>query len=262
MSVIALLTDFGLADHYVGTVKGVILSHAPGASIVDIAHDVPAHGIRTASYLLWASYRYFPANTVFVCVVDPGVGSTRRIVCVKVRSYCFLAPDNGVLDLVLSEEKVSEAIEVRWHGDEIVGLRGVRMAGSSSTFHGRDVFAPVAAALSKGIWWSREAKRIELSHPALQFVDSFASRSRAKVFHVDRFGNIVTNIRLSRPDIKGVRVGRRVVRTWISHYAEAPRNIPCLIIGSSGLVEVVAREQSAQRLLRASLDTPLEILVR
>jgi S-adenosylmethionine hydrolase len=262
MSVIALLTDFGLTDHYAGAMKGVILSRLPGVRLVDISHDVSSHGVRQAAYLLWAAYKFFPAGTVFVCVVDPGVGSKRRILCVRVPRYWFLAPDNGLLDLVLCEEPIVEAVEVIRSGDTIMGLPSVQVAGKSNTFHGRDIFAPVAAALASGKRWSPAARRIHLQVPPPQFVGTSNAATEPRILHIDRFGNLITNVRLGKSMIEGLRVGRRVVKKWISFYAEAPIGKPALIIGSSGLVEIVARERSARHLLHASLETPVGILRR
>lgn len=269
-SVIALLTDFGVSDQYVGTMKGVILSTAPHAHLVDISHDVSPQNVVQAGYLLWASYKYFPEGSIFVCVVDPGVGSNRRIVCVKASQYFFLAPDNGLLNFVLREENVKEAIEVRVVGRVIHGLPGVHVAGDSSTFHGRDILAPVAAALSQGKSWSPDAPRTILDVPAPQFVDSKNPKVTARILHIDSFGNLITNIRIgAKEEIKnfapalrprtGIRIGRTRIGTWISNYAEAPAKKACLILGSSGLVEIVAKNSSAQKLLRATLSTPITI---
>ncbi len=270
-SVIALLTDFGVSDQYVGTMKGVILSTAPHAHLVDISHDVSPQNVVQAGYLLWASYKYFPEGSIFVCVVDPGVGSNRRIVCVKTSQYIFLAPDNGLLNFVLREENVKEAIEVRVVGRVIRGLPGVHVAGDSNTFHGRDILAPVAAALSQGKSWSADAPCTTLDVPPPQFVDSKNPKVTARILHIDRFGNLITNIRIgAKGEIKdfvpALRIGRLPagqagtrVGTWISNYAEAPPKKACLILGSSGLVEIVAKNSSAQKLLRATLSTPITI---
>ena len=264
MSVIALLTDFGVSDQYVGTMKGVILSNAPNTHLVDISHEVSPHNVVQAGYLLWASYKYFPEGTIFVCVVDPGVGSTRKIICVRTSRHLFLAPDNGLLNFVLREENVREAIEVRAEGGAIRGLPAIHLAGDSSTFHGRDIFAPVAAALSQGKNWSPDVPRITLDVPPPQFVDSKNSKITPRILHIDRFGNLITNIRIDEKDedknfAPTLHVGRTQVGTWISNYAEAPKKKPCLILGSSGLVEIVAKNSSAQQLLRASLSTPITI---
>ncbi|TLY27641.1 MAG: SAM-dependent chlorinase/fluorinase, partial [Ignavibacteria bacterium] len=140
---IALLTDFGLSDPYVGSMKGVISAIAPGTPILDLSHEVLPQNITQAGYLLWSCYKYFPAGTIFVCVVDPGVGSGRRVLCVDGAGYRFLGPDNGLLQLVLDSLDGYSIVIVenrRYFRNEI-----------SPTFHGRDIFAPVAAHLSRGV---------------------------------------------------------------------------------------------------------------
>ena len=140
--VIALLSDFGTADHYVGTMKGVMLGICPEAALVDITHDVPPHDLRTGARQLAASYRYFPAGTVFLAVVDPGVGSSRRGIAVETADHRFVAPDNGLLSAVLDEAPARRVVELT--------ERKFARATISRTFEGRDRFAPAAAWLAKG----------------------------------------------------------------------------------------------------------------
>jgi S-adenosyl-L-methionine hydrolase (adenosine-forming) len=241
-------------DPYAGIVKGVILSINPSARIIDISHNVEPHNINQAGYLLWSSYRYFPPGTIFVCIVDPGVGSGRKILGVRTRLFTFLAPDNGLLDYVLSEEKSVQAIRVREHGPFV--LRKV-----SSTFHGRDIFAPVAADLSLGIPLLRMGTRISLPPKHSLFVKGSDAEAHARIVHIDRFGNIITNLRWNEKDEDtGIALGGRQVKQWIASYAEAPTNKPCLIIGGSGLVEIVLKEGSASEFLGATTATPLRIM--
>jgi len=141
--VVALLTDFGMQDYYVAAMKGVILSIDTNANIVDITHKIPPQDVATASFILKACYKDFPRGTIFVCVVDPGVGSDRRALVVETDSYKFVAPDNGLLDGVLSES-------VDFRAFSITNRKYMRR-DVSNTFHGRDVFAPIAAAISLGI---------------------------------------------------------------------------------------------------------------
>ena len=250
---IALLTDFGSKDQYVGIVKAVILSINPSARIIDISHDVKPYNVDQAGYFLWSSYRYFPPGTIFVCVVDPGVGSARRIIGVRSRLFTFLAPDNGLLDYVLSEEKNVHAIKVKEHGASIP-------TKVSGTFHGRDIFAPIAADLSSGISLSRMGHRIHLPQKPSPFVSSAERGTIGKIIHIDRFGNIITNIRWGEPrNGIGIAVAGRIVRQWISNYAEAPPNRRCLIIGSSGLVEIVLKEGNAAEFLDLDTASPLKI---
>ncbi|HWP81212.1 MAG TPA: SAM-dependent chlorinase/fluorinase [Bacteroidota bacterium] len=265
MSLIALLTDFGLSDHYVGTMKGVIVSANPGARIIDLSHDVRPQQVHEAGYLLWAAYTYFPKGTIFVCVVDPGVGSTRRILAVETEHYRFLTPDNGLLDYVLAEERIIAAREVVVTANGVKGLPRVRIERISSTFHGRDIFAPVAAALSRGDQWTGEAPLLSLKTPDSVFVDSHRGKVQPRILHIDRFGNLITNIRSSnfyeaKTLAPALRVGKKRVRRWISNYSEGSLREPSLILGSSSLIEVVLREGSAARHLRASLATKLAIV--
>ncbi len=251
---IVLLTDFGRADQYVGVMKGVIASINPHAKVIDLSHEVGAQAIRQGAYLLWAAYRFFPEGTTFVAVVDPGVGSDRRILAVRTARSVFLAPDNGLLDFILHDQPATECSEVRLHGSPFV-LREI-----STTFHGRDIFAPVAAYLSAGVSLAEVGIPVTPPVPANPFVESKGSKGAA-VVHIDRFGNIVTNVALRGAHglIRALSVKNIVVQKWIRTYQEAPARQPCLIEGSSGLVEVVIKNGSAAGRLGVSLTTPLKV---
>lgn len=260
--VIALLTDFGRVDHYVATVNGVVLSINPSATIVDISHDVQPQNIRQAGYLLWAAYKFFPNDTIFVCVVDPGVGGKRRIVGLRTMRGVFLAPDNMLLDFILAEEKVLEAVEVP-QSDNPYLLQVV-----SSTFHGRDIFAPVAAHLSLGVPLRKFGSPIAV-HPTMSpFLDVRKERSKtAEILHVDRFGNIITNLQVGHIEtashsLGAVIVGAKRINRWARTYEEAPGRKPVLILGSSGLVEIVVKNDSAARFLKATIGDSLKVLWR
>src|ERR671919_799513 len=185
--VIALLSDFGTHDHYAGTMKGVILTICPDVTLVDITHDVPVHDVLDGALQLAASARYFPAGTIFLAVVDPGVGSSRRGIAAEAGDYRFVAPDNGVLTAVLRE----------WAPKKVVELTERRYARPtvSRTFEGRDRFAPAAAWLAKGIQLTAlgrpvtEYQRLEIPMP-----ETADDALRGAVLRVDRFGNLVTNI--------------------------------------------------------------------
>src|ERR1700687_3172198 len=190
--IIALLTDFGLRDHYAGTMKGVALGICPDATLVDISHDVPAHDVVAGALELAACYRYFPPGTVFLVVVDPGVGSTRRGIAAEAGEYRFVGPDNGVLSLVFDEtppRRVVELTERRYARPTV-----------SRTFEGRDRFAPAAAWLAKGTDVGALGRpagaiqrlagaRLEVPRPEID-----ANRIVGEVLRVDRFGNLITNI--------------------------------------------------------------------
>ena len=251
--IIALLTDFGDRDHYVGTVKGVILSINPRARIVDISHTVHPQNVAEAGYLLWASYRFFPRGTTFTCVVDPGVGSERKIVCIETARHRFIAPDNGLLDLVILQERAFKSFEIL--NPYRFGLKPI-----SSTFHGRDVFAPLAAYLSLGKSISQFGKKCVLKKPSPVFYDPEKGVVGAKILHVDHFGNLVTSIPEQYFDACTIEVGTTRISTRIRSYAEAPPHRPCMIVGSSGLIEVVVREGSASETLRANLEMSVKVL--
>jgi len=254
--VIALLTDFGTSDEYAGVMKGVILSIAPSARIVDISHNVEPQNVEEAGYLLWASYQHFPEGSVFVAVVDPGVGTERGILGLRTRRHTFLAPDNGLLDFILSEEHASSVVLLRDAGAYVA-------SNISKTFHGRDIFAPGAAWLAKGVPLSRLGVRRAIPKVASPFVSSDAPAARGRILHVDKYGNIVTNFRWKKSEReRGVVLRDRRLRRWIENYEEGPRGVPCLIIGGTGLVEIVVKRESAAALLGVKAGETLGVLRR
>jgi S-adenosylmethionine hydrolase len=224
---IALLTDFGLRDPYVGAMKGVIASIAPQARVIDISHDVPPFGVREGAWILRIAAPYFPPGTVFVVVVDPGVGTGRRILLAKAGGRLYLAPDNGLLgDLGGREFRA-------------VTNRGLFLENVSSTFHGRDIFAPVAARLARGLPSERVGPRIR-SIVRLP-------RTNGRVVWIDRFGNVVTDL---PPGPTRLRFrGRRI--PVVPTYAAARRGRLVAVVGSSGTLEIAAVEGNAARRLGA-----------
>jgi S-adenosylmethionine hydrolase len=242
---IALLTDFGTKDHFVGAMKGVILGINPNAAIVDITHEVAPHDIRSAAFLLLCCYRDFPPGTIFVVVVDPGVGSERRAIAVEAGGYFFVGPDNGVFSYVLEREVKGIARELT--------NKAYRRPSVSTTFHGRDVFAPAAAHISKNTAFSDlgpEAADLATLPSSLPLRDA-AVTIRGEVVHVDRFGNLITNL---RPEDLGKRfrlqIGTHSVDRVFSHFAEGPEGTPFLIEGSTGFMEIAVRNGSASELLQ------------
>src|SRR5438094_9420177 len=201
--VIALLTDFGSRDHYAGTMKGVALGICPDATLVDITHEVPPHDVLAGALELAAAYKYFPAGTIFLVVVDPGVGSTRRGIAADTGDFKFVAPDNGVLTSVLDEHPAKKVVELT--------ERKYARPTVSRTFEGRDRFAPAAAWLAKGIELSALGRpagavtRLDVPKPTVG-----ADRIDGQVLRVDRFGNLITNIdrrtfdRLATTEARGV----------------------------------------------------------
>jgi hypothetical protein len=186
-SIIALLTDFGTSDAYVGIMKGVILSRCPTVQIIDLTHEVAPQNIRQAAYLLGTAYQHFPAQTIFVVVVDPGVGTQRQAVAVRTTHGIFVAPDNGVLSEVVERETVFAAIRLPI------------AAESSHTFHGRDVFAPAAGLLANGAALRTLGTAADplLRLPLLTGVDN-GRTLQGEVIYCDRFGNLITNLGVFR----------------------------------------------------------------
>lgn len=262
---IALITDFGLSDHYVGTMKAIIAGINPAVSIIDISHEIAPQAVQQAAYLLWAAYRYFPTGTIFLSVVDPGVGSDRSIIIAESDAYHFVAPNNGILDFIISEEERLEAIEIR--SEEILHLseKGVALSEVSTTFHGRDVFAPIVAHLSKGESLAMFGRTITLTSARSPFCNPKFPDTVPKVLHIDRFGNIITNIRIKTSSemgesIRGIKIGEMKINRWITNYTEAPVGEPCMILGSSKLVEIVSKNASASSMLGVDLKTKIELI--
>ena len=239
---IVLLTDFGLQDHYVGVMKGVILSRVPEATFVDLTHEVSPQGVREGAYLLAVSYRYFPVGTIFLAVVDPGVGTERRALVIRTEAHFFVGPDNGLFTLVL---KRSRTAEIR-----AVEVERFRLPEASFTFHGRDLFAPVAAEVLSGRPFEEFGPKI--SDPVLlEFPEPepVPGGLRVPVLKADRFGNLILNLpaeTLSGRRFRVVVEGRRV--PFVRTYAEAPEGEPLALIGSDGFLEIAVNQGSAARI--------------
>ncbi len=185
--VIALLTDFGTKDGFVGAVKGVILSINPSAQVVDITHEVEPFDILEGALILKAHYSYFPKGSIFMCVVDPGVGSERRGIVVKTERYTFVGPDNGIFDLVLREEKNFETF--------VIENESFTLPRKNNTFHGRDIFAPVSAYLSKGVSPERIGRKTEyIFRLPIPEVKEEKDYIEGVILHFDRFGNAITSV--------------------------------------------------------------------
>ena len=259
--VIALLTDFGLRDHYVGTMKGVALGICPDATFVDISHDIPAHDVLAGALELAAAYRYFPAGTVFLVVVDPGVGSSRRGVAVEAADYKFVAPDNGVLALVLEESPAGQIVE-------LTESRYARPS-ISRTFEGRDRFAPAAAWLAAGV----ELTALGRPSGSLQPLDVPRAKVtggeiEGQIVRVDRFGNLITNIdrksfeALSARDGFAIRIGAERFENVVSTYADVAPGALCALFGSTGHLEIAARGASAAAALAVGRGAAVHVCRR
>jgi len=244
---ITLLTDFGTDDYFVGAMKGVILSVNPNAELIDITHDIPPHDIHAAAFTLLACYRSFAHGTIHVAVVDPGVGSKRRPLLAVAGRQFFIGPDNGILSYVLDNEP-DQAI---FH---ITAEKFFRKP-VSATFHGRDVFAPVAAALSTGLPADSFGPKIDdpVKLSALKPVVGSNGKVSGRIIHIDQFGNCVTNIERSSLSGKkpvSVMVKGKRVEAFREFYGEAGADKrPFAIWGSAGFLEVSARNRSAAKVL-------------
>jgi len=242
-SIITLLTDFGTADGYVGEVKGVILARVPDATIIDITHDIPPQDVEAARLVVARVWRRFPPATVHVVVVDPGVGTERASLAVRSDDRFLVGPDNGVLSPALL---VADALTVRL----------IAPPDASATFHGRDVFAPAAAALASGI--SIEDLGAPMPHPCIRRTPEPKRMPdgalAGEVISVDRFGNAITNIvglRAGTVDVAGLSLLLR--RT----YGEVELGKALAIVGSTGLIEIAVRDGSAARTLDLRRGTPV-----
>ncbi len=246
--IVTLLTDFGLRDPFVGIVKGAALRAAPKLELVDITHDVPPQDVGTAAFFAWTLLGRFPAGTVHVVVVDPGVGTPRRLLAVAAHECYWLAPDNGVLTPVLG---AASTIDVR-----SLDLEHLGVVPESRTFHGRDVLAPVAAWLASGKFgFSALGPRVP--DPQLG-ADPFAGSAR--VVHVDRYGNLVTNVRATAvPAQAALRVGGRVVPR-AGTYGDVRAGELLAYAGSHGLLEVAVADGDAARELKLGCGAPVEVV--
>lgn len=246
MSVITLLTDFGTSDYFVGAMKGAILSVNPQAIIADITHEVPPQDIQSAAFSLFAVYKTFPAGTIHVAVVDPGVGSSRRPIVVRAGDYFFVGPDNGLFTYIYDRELMYQVFHV-------TAEKYFRQP-ASTTFHGRDIFAPVAAVLSKGVEAEEfgrvitDAVRLESSLVA----EVKDGRVEGRIIHIDRFGNCITNITRDVFDDKSARliVKGKTISEFREFYADNPRNEPFAIWGSAGFLEISINGASAAHKLQ------------
>lgn len=257
--IVALLSDFGTRDHYTGVMKGVVLSICPDAVLVDVSHDLPAHDIPFAALELAATYKYFPAGTIFVVVVDPGVGSARRGIAAEVGDWKFVAPDNGVLTAVFQEtppKKVVELTERRYARPTV-----------SRTFEGRDRFAPAGAWLAKGIQLPALGRpvtdyvQIALAQPVLE-----QGTIRGEVVRIDRFGNVVTNIdrrlcaRLAPAGEPLVMaLGGRSIARFVNTFSDIAPGEVCALYGSTDHLECAAHAASAAEVLGVAVGAPVSV---
>jgi len=272
--IITLTTDFGYEDAYVAAVKGAILSINPEANIIDISHSIKPQNILQAAFILSVAYRYFPKQTIHMAIVDPGVGSERQGIILKTPSAIFVAPDNGILSYIIDDlfSVESRSLTQQTHDlEEIVFKKGLEAAAItdprfwrhpvSPTFHGRDIFAPVAAGLSLGISPYEFGEKINSLHilsipkPSLDSEGNLVGR----VLHVDRFGSLITNIKSN--DLPGkdvvIEVAGYCIQGISDYYAQ--KGGVMAIVGSSGYLEVSLRDGSACDFLGTTVGDEIKV---
>ena len=259
--IITLLTDFGTEDYFVGAMKGVILTRSPEAVIVDITHAIPPQDVQAGAFMLSAVYSNFPTGSIHVAVVDPGVGSDRRPIMVETGDYMFVGPDNGLFSIVLDREPAAQVRHLI-NGNYFLQNR-------SSTFHGRDIFAPVAAALAEGAPPGNLGPTI-LDPARLGFTESKIRADgtiAGTIIHIDHFGNCVTNIGWGnlRPLQKTrsfcLRAKEYEIRRLLRSYGEAAAEpeAPFLIVGSAGFLEISVCCSSAARELNIAVGDSVQL---
>ncbi|WP_112432799.1 SAM hydrolase/SAM-dependent halogenase family protein [Thermogemmatispora tikiterensis] len=263
--VIALMTDFGLRDGFVGIMKGVIAGIVPQAQLIDISHEIAAQNVAAGAWLLSTAYRYFPAGSVFLCVVDPGVGSQRRAIALEAGDWFFVGPDNGLFSYVLAEQPLRQVVALE--------NPAYRLPAVSTTFHGRDIFAPAAAHLARGVPLSDfgptldpdSLQRLDLSLPRRE-----GGRIEARVIYIDHFGNLVTSIPLAlvpdlftAPSVRLLIPGRHLTieRRQPFFAGEAGEGEPFVYSDSAGYVGVAIRNGSAAATLGIAVGEAVTLVI-
>ncbi len=262
-NIITLTTDFGLEDAYVGQVKGAVLKNNISVNIIDLCHSIAAHDILSAAVTIRTSYTYFPTGTIHLIIVDPGVGSQRRILAAASEDQLFIAPDNGVLSLLFRDNIIQTV-----HRVENTSLFPSEI---SSTFHARDIMGPVAGALAGGMPLDKVGPKATVnSCIQLNIPEPTVSKNKvdAQVLHIDRFGNIRTNINITATDLtedlirfSGVRIKGHQVNTISSTYADSPTGSLVALIDSAGYLEIAVNKGSAAELTKCRIGTPLILLL-
>ena len=257
MSLVVLLTDFGTKDYYVGLMKGVLSGINPLLRVVDLTHEIEPQNVKQAAFVVWASRKFFPEDTIFVCVVDPGVGSEREIICGIIDGQTFLAPDNGLLNYVVGEAKESEFYKVN--------NRKLMLSNVSTTFHGRDVFAPVAAHLSRTARPTELGERFRYATVKPFYTKVKAGKNNGEIVYRDRFGNLFTNFLWDDSLLSGkpgLRINSRSISNFVRTYSEGKTRTPVCVKGSSGLVEVAVNRGDASKLVKAKVGTKIMLTMR
>jgi S-adenosylmethionine hydrolase len=255
VALVTLTTDFGTIDPFVGIMKGVIATRAPGVQVVDVSHGVPAENVLAGALVLKAATPYFPRGTVHVAVVDPGVGTERSAICIETADACFVGPDNGLLTLAAPRDRVIRVSEIT---NERYMLSPI-----SHTFHGRDVFAPAAAALATGIPpTSLGPEQTEIDYLDLPTPVPDGKAVRGQVIYADVFGNLATNIEATMlpPSIDHIEIAGRSIRHFVPTYGAVGPGELLALVNSWGLVEIAQREGDARELLGASVGATVTVV--
>jgi len=261
-AIITLTSDFGLTDAYTAAMKGVILRINPDVYLIDISHTINAQDVSTAAFILSTVYRYFPNNTIHLVVVDPGVGTERRAIALKTPDAYFVAPDNGVLSYILQDYECEK-------GRLSAGLEAVQLTNTkywlapvSNTFHGRDIFAPVAAHLSLGVPFAEFGDNIDIiSVLPAQKPRIGSGIVTGNIIYIDHFGNLITNIGkdliTGRSTDMTVKIGNREIKGLSRNYSGGQELLA--LIGSSGRLEIALREGSASQYLGAHIGDEVSL---
>ncbi|MBI5892601.1 MAG: SAM-dependent chlorinase/fluorinase [Deltaproteobacteria bacterium] len=238
--IITLATDFGIKDSYAGIMKGVILSINPDAKILDITHLVSHQNIFEGAIVISEAYKYFPKGTIHIGIVDPGVGSKRKPILIETDRYFFIGPDNGLFSLALKKERIKKAVHLT---NKKYFLKDV-----SSTFHGRDIFAPVAAHLSLGKKPDSFGKPLNTRPQLIDMPEPIKKRGSiiGEVIYIDSFGNLII---IKRIRIKGIS----------KTYVDGKKGLPIAVIGSSGNLEIACYADSASEILQIKQGEKVEV---
>jgi S-adenosylmethionine hydrolase len=258
MVTVTLITDFGLQDGHVGAMKGVIRTITPAAELVDISHHIPPQDIRHAGFVLMTAYAYWPADTIHVIVVDPGVGTGRRAVAVRTGAGVFIAPDNGVLSYVLAREEVTAAVALTnaayWHHPV------------SPSFHGRDIFGPAAAHLANGVPMAELGRPVAptslVTFPVPAPHRHLDGHITAHVQHIDRFGNCTTDMPgewLQASSQWRFEVGGQGIEKVGTTFGDVAEGELVVLVDSTDYVAVAVRNGNAAQRLQLGLDAPIEV---
>ncbi|MBM4341174.1 MAG: SAM-dependent chlorinase/fluorinase [Deltaproteobacteria bacterium] len=256
--IITLLTDFGTKDHYVASMKGVILRINPRCKVVDITHQVEPQDIVGGAFLLANAFSYFPEGTVHLAVVDPEVGRARKSILIVTKNYFFIGPDNGLLEPAAKKDGIERIV--------VLTDKKYFLPEISATFHGRDIFAPVAGHLSLGIAppafgkKAGDCERLDVGQPEIR-----GNRLTGRVIHIDHFGNLISNIEKEefirfikdRPFL--ISAGKKMIQSLKRGYYEGNKNVPIALFGSGGYLEISVREGNAQKMLKVKRGDGVQI---